>query len=91
MCLFKVFASLTRLRLLHALTLNGEMRVKDLAAIVEMKPQAVSNQLQRMVDWNILSARRNGIAIHYRIIDPCVVNLLNQGLCILEEEKKESV
>jgi DNA-binding transcriptional ArsR family regulator len=48
MRLFKVFANDTRLRLLHALVQKRELCVTDLADLVGMKPQAVSNQLQRL-------------------------------------------
>ena len=84
MRLFKVFANDTRLRLLHALVREGEVRVTDLAARVEMKPQAVSNQLQRLVDRGILGSRREGNNIFYRIVDPCVPVLLERGLCLIE-------
>ena len=50
-----------------------------------MKPQAVSNQLQRLLDKGILSNVRSGINIHYRIIDPCIMDLLDQGLCLTED------
>jgi ArsR family transcriptional regulator, lead/cadmium/zinc/bismuth-responsive transcriptional repressor len=82
--LFKIFASNTRLRLLHALVREGEMRVTDLAADVGMKPQAVSNQLRRLVGRDILATRRDGSNIHYRINDPCVSVLLERGLCLIE-------
>ena len=48
-CLYKVLANDTRLRLLHAIERAEEISVTDLAAEVGMKPQAVSNQLQRLV------------------------------------------
>lgn len=82
--LFKVFANDTRLRLLHALVRQGEMCVTDLAEAVGMKPQAVSNQLQRLVDRGILASRRDGTNIYYRIVDPCVPVLLERGLCLIE-------
>jgi DNA-binding transcriptional ArsR family regulator len=88
--LFKVLANDTRLRLLHALTRAGELCVSELAAAVDMKPQAVSNQLQRLVDRGILGSTRNGTNIHYRIVDPCVTNLLDQGLCLLEDARERS-
>ena len=44
---FKMLGNRTRLRMIYALTRAGEMCVTDLAAALEMKPQAVSNQLQR--------------------------------------------
>lgn len=83
--LFKVFSNETRLRLLHALVRAGELRVTDLAEAVGAKPQAVSNQLQRLADRGIVEFRRNGNSMLYRISDPCVPALLDQGLCLLED------
>lgn len=84
MRLFKVFANDTRLRLLHALVREGEICVSALAEAVELKPQTVSNQLQRLVDRGILGTRRDGSNIYYRVIDPCVPVLLERGLCLIE-------
>ena len=86
--LFKILGNHTRLRMLHALVRAGELCVSDLAKEVKMKPQAISNQLQRLVDRGILSPSRNGNNVHYRIVDPCVVSLLDQGLCLLEDSKE---
>lgn len=82
---FKVLANDTRLRLLHALVRADEMSVNELAAAVGMKPQAVSNQLQRLSDLGILTHRRDGKSIIYRVVDPCVMTLLDQGLCLMED------
>ncbi len=84
MRLFKVFSNDTRLRLLHALVREDELCVTELAETVGMKPQAVSNQLQRLVDRGIVGSRRGGINMYYRIIDPCVSVLLERGLCLIE-------
>jgi DNA-binding transcriptional ArsR family regulator len=82
---FKVLANDTRLRLLHALVRAGEMCVTDLAAAVGMKPQAVSNQLQRLSDLGILDHRRDGNNVYYRVVDLCVSGLLDQALCLMAE------
>src|SRR5581483_12438584 len=82
---FKVLANDTRLRLLHAVIRADELCVTDLAAAVGMKPQAVSNQLQRLSDLGILACRRDGKSIIYRVVDPCVMMLLDQGLCLMED------
>src|SRR5581483_8412230 len=82
---FKVLANDTRLRLLHALVRADELCVTDLAVAVGMKPQAVSNQLQRLSDLGILASRRDGNNIYYRVVDLCVRSLLDQGLCLMEE------
>lgn len=88
--LFKIMANDTRLRLLHALAREGELGVGVLARAVGMKPQAVSNQLQRLADRGILDSRRNGNGILYRIVDPCVVDLLDRGWCLLADSGKRS-
>jgi len=83
--LYKVLANDTRLRLLHAIERVGELSVTDLATEVGMKPQAVSNQLQRLADRRIVASRREGSRLFYRIADPCVPGLLDLGMCLLEE------
>ena len=88
--IFKVFACATRLRLLHALVRTSELPVNELAEAIGMKVQAVSNQLQRLVDLGILGSRRNGNQIYYRIIDSCVVSILEHGLCLSEEAEKRT-
>lgn len=88
--LFKVLANDTRLRLLHAITRHHEICVTDLADLVDMKPQAVSNQLQRLSDLGIIASRRSGNSVHYRVVDPCVLTLLDQGMCLMEDAKRTS-
>ncbi len=85
--LFKVLANDTRLRLLHALAREKELCVLELARRIGMKPQAVSNQLQRLAVKRIVAARREGLQIFYRIVDPCVTELLDRGLCLLEDAR----
>ena len=83
--LFQALANDSRLRLLHALARAEELCVTDLAAAVGMTPQAISNQLRRLIDRRIVATRREGNYIYYRIIDPCVPGLLSLGLCLAEE------
>jgi DNA-binding transcriptional ArsR family regulator len=83
--LFKVLGNDSRLRLLHALHRGGEVPVSELAETVGMRPQAVSNQLQRLADRGIVAARRDGNRIFYAIADPCVPVVLDLALCLIEE------
>lgn len=85
--LFKVLASETRLRLLVALAEAGEMRVTDLAESVGLSTQAMSNQLQRLVDRQVVAARRDGNSVYYRIIDPCVSDTIHAARCRAEEAR----
>jgi ArsR family transcriptional regulator, lead/cadmium/zinc/bismuth-responsive transcriptional repressor len=85
--LFTILANETRLRLLHALVQVGELCVTDLAKRLGMKPQAISNQLQRLADRKILATRREGNHVFYRIVDPCVPTLLFRGICLVEDTR----
>jgi DNA-binding transcriptional ArsR family regulator len=71
--------------MLHALARAGELCVGQLADELGMKPQAVSNQLQRLAARGIVEAQREGLKIHYSIVDPCVLTLLHQGWCLAED------
>jgi ArsR family transcriptional regulator, lead/cadmium/zinc/bismuth-responsive transcriptional repressor len=87
---FKMLANTTRLRMLHALACDGELCVGELADKLGMKPQALSNQLQRLADRGIVEAERHGLQIRYSIIDPGALTLLEQGWCLAEDTKKRN-
>jgi DNA-binding transcriptional ArsR family regulator len=88
MALLKVLANDTRLRLLHHLIRQGEANVGDMAKTLAMRQQAVSNQLARLSDTGIVASRRDGNSIYYRIADRCVPLLLDQALCIMEDQHR---
>ena len=88
--LFKVLANNTRLRMLHAIARAGQLCVGELADQLAMKPQAVSNQLQRLAHRGIVESRREGLQILYSIVDPCVLKLLDQGWCLAEDTQAKS-
>lgn len=50
-----------------------------------MTAQAVSNQLQRLAEIDVVGSRRDGTQIYYRVIDGCVPILLERGWCHIEE------
>ena len=86
--LFKVLANDNRLRILHAVHRAGELSVSDIATEVGASQQAVSNQLQRLVDQRIVHSRRDGQRVLYRIVDSCVPGLMDLGVCLLAERGK---
>ncbi len=88
--IFKTLANDTRLRMLHALVRTGEMCVSEMSDLLAMKPQAISNQLIRLADRGIVGSRRSGNNIYYRIVDPCVIELLDRGLCLSEDANARS-
>ena len=88
--LFEVLANDTRLKLLHQIARDDEICTSDLAAAVGMKPQAVSNQLKRLHDKAIVGSRRDGNNVYYRIVDNCVIVLLERAICLVEENERRS-
>jgi DNA-binding transcriptional ArsR family regulator len=73
------------MRLLHVLLSEGELCAGDIARALGMKPQTISNQLQRLSDLRIVSAERRASEVHYRIADPCLPILLDKALCLVEQ------
>lgn len=73
--LLKLMAEPSRLRLLQVL-IHEEVCVCDLAEILEMSPSAVSHQLRLFRSAGIVSTRREGKTIWYRLIDPKVQKVL---------------
>lgn len=88
--LFALLSSDTRLRILHALTRDGELCVRDLAEAVEMRPSAVCNQLQRLEDRGVVRSRRDGNFVFYRVEDPCVQQLIERGACLTLDADRSS-
>jgi DNA-binding transcriptional ArsR family regulator len=86
MALFKMLANDTRIRILHHLIRSDEATVTDIARTLGMKPQAVSNQLVRLSDTGMLSSRRDGNHVYYRVVNGCVAPLLDLALCLMEDE-----
>ena len=85
--LFKILANDTRLRLLQTLATVEEMCVCDIASSLSMSIQAVSNQLQRLLDRGIVASRRGGNNIYYRVVDVCIIDILQKALCLLQDSE----
>ena len=84
---FETLANDTRLRVLNVLAHGAETSPAELAKNIGMKPQAISNQLKRLSDRGIVERRREGNQVYYRIVDPCVIELLERGLWLIQDTK----
>lgn len=82
--IYKVLGNDTRLRLLYALLQIDELWVTDLGLLLGMSATAVSNQLKRLTDFHIVSSRRAGTSVLYRLVDKRVRSLLHLGLTHIE-------
>lgn len=75
---FKVLSDPTRLKIVLALA-NEEMCVCDLAALVEVSVSAISHQLRLLRTMRLVSYRKEGKMVHYRLDDDHVENLIREA------------
>jgi ArsR family transcriptional regulator len=69
----KVFSHPKRLETINILR-DGELTVSDLAKKLEMTVGNLSQHLAMMKERHILSSRKEGNQVYYRITDPKLVN-----------------
>ncbi len=67
MALMKVAGNETRVRILYLLWRSGEVRVHDLAAILQLTTPAISQQLKKLRNCGLVRARRDAQTIYYRL------------------------
>ena len=77
--LFKTMGDPNRLRILWALN-QGEMCVCDLAALLESSESAVSHQLRLLRQMALVSNRRQGQVLYYRLNDDHIHTLTHLAL-----------
>ncbi len=77
--LFKAMSDPTRLKILQALR-SGEMCVCDLASFVEISESAVSHQLRMLRQLCLVTNRREGPILYYRLNDDHIEQLIILGL-----------
>lgn len=75
--MLKAMGNRARLMVLCQLVEHGEMRVGDLVTAVGLSQSALSQHLARMRDEGILTFRRDGKELFYRIADPKCEALLS--------------
>lgn len=86
---FQMLANPTRLRIVDVLA-TREMCVRDLAAVVEASPSAVSHHLRQLRQMQIVRCRREGRMAHYRLDDAHVASLYAIGLAHVREGRGET-
>ena len=85
---FKVIGDETRVKILHALSLQ-EMCVNDIAATLEMSQSAVSHQLKQLKAEGLIKPRRDGKNIYYSLDDGHVVDIFNEALIHVKHKMAE--
>ncbi|OQX88264.1 transcriptional regulator [candidate division KSB1 bacterium 4484_87] len=75
---FKVLSDPTRLRIVLALSME-ELCVCDLATIVNISISAISHQLRLLKSRKLVTYRKEGKMVYYKLDDDHVVNLITQA------------
>ena len=83
--LFKAMGDPNRLQILWALD-QEEMCVCDLALFIGVSESAVSHQLRQLRQLQLVSNRREGPILYYRLTDNHVSELIHLALEHLQEE-----
>ena len=74
--ILSLLANQRRLMMLCKLTECGEMNVSDLAEAVGLSQSALSQHLAKLREQNLVSFRRDGQTLWYRLSDPRIEALL---------------
>jgi DNA-binding transcriptional ArsR family regulator len=80
---FQLLGEPSRIRLLDQLR-DGEASVRELADKLEMNQQNVSKHLGLLADAGVLTRRKDGTQVYYRIADSAVFDLCEQVCGSLE-------
>lgn len=73
--IIKMLGHPERLKIVEVLE-RGEATVSDIQATLRLPQAIVSQQLARMRGCGIVAQRRDGIHVHYRIVEPKVHHIL---------------
>lgn len=69
--LFKTLSEPVRLRIVYLLLSKGELCVCDLVETLDLSQSVVSRHLAYLRNNNLVSTRREGVWIYYRITECC--------------------
>ena len=75
---FKVLSDPTRLKIVLALA-NEEMCVCDLGALIDVSVSAISHQLRLLRSIRLVSYRKQGKMVYYRLDDDHVEKLIQEA------------
>jgi ArsR family transcriptional regulator len=78
---FGVLADPTRARILHLLVLSeNELCVCDIALVLGLSVSALSHQLRFLRERGLVSRRRDGRLMYYRLADHRVARLIDEAV-----------
>ncbi|MBI3337368.1 MAG: helix-turn-helix transcriptional regulator [Candidatus Staskawiczbacteria bacterium] len=71
--IYKILASSKRLEILNLLKVNKEMSCEEMIKITKMPKANLSQHLALLRHNGLVQTRREGLNIHYRIVDERIV------------------
>ena len=86
--IFKVLSDPTRLRLL-TLIQEHERCVHEITALLDLEQSAVSHQLRKLRDRDLVHARRDGRHVYYSLADQHVRDLLEVGFAHAGHDRRK--
>ena len=84
---FRILGDPTRVRIVDALA-RGELCVHEISDAVGISESAVSHQLRLMRGMRIVRGRREGRCVYYTLDDHHVLDLFQQALRHVAEERR---
>ena len=83
--LFRAFSDTSRVRILSALVC-GEMNISALAEAVGISESAVSHHMRGLRQMRMVSSRKDGKEVYYRVEDEHIIHLFQQGVNHVRDE-----
>ena len=83
---FRILGDPTRVRIVDALA-GGQLCVHEISERISLSESAVSHQLRLMRTMRIVKGRREGRCVYYTLDDQHVLDLFQQGLRHVSEER----
>ena len=74
-----MFGDSTRIKILYVLS-QSEMCVCDIATLLQMGQSAISHQLRVLKQMRLVSFRRDGKTVFYKLADAHIQAILAQGM-----------
>ena len=83
--LFSLFSDTSRVRIISAI-LEQEINVSTLAKMIGVTESAVSHHMRSLRQMRLVKSRRDGKEVYYRVDDPHIIALFQQGVRHVQEE-----
>ncbi len=83
--LFRAFSDTSRVRIMSVL-LHGEINVSALSQLVGISESAVSHHMRGLRQMRMVSSRKDGKEVYYRVEDEHIIHLFQQGVRHVQDE-----